>query len=747
MSSSELAALREAEAEMERKLLELRNQRAVIERIEREKELEAQKLAELSKPIELRVSFVSAHSIAFTGDYRWDVVEVFRSIPGRTYRGSQENSIPIKEFSEARKKLEALPFVTLIIKPEQAEFIEWATEAPAVLVDYSVEDQMIYVEPGPTTNLYLNRYTIPGVEERAENFSRRKYFIPLAESWRLPETLARYTPTYSNRALMIVEEQTLSRQRLDKIALKMTKDYPPLQKLTRPIYNRRTGRTESFYDALTGFQGAMIEFMCECDGGMINADDTGLGKTWTSIGRSELLHMEIRESDKNPQTLVVAKAANLTNWYREIENLTGAPPFVCVSGRPSIIDTSEILVKRAPYVLISMDTLSAILHQAEDGKILSRAEAKAKANSENLGVNFPWVTLFNLAAPDMLIVDEAHNLRNTTTRRWQAIRELNLPPNRIALTASPTVNSAMDLYPLIHITKPGLFDQANDFKEQYTSSGGRQPRNAEDLHRMMRTFFLRRTKKEVMKDLPDVTRIPYFHDLTPGAKEAYKEVLSGIYTKLEAFSPGSAGEQQEIFSILAQLTRLAQICAADKAQHFTPQLLKELAEENPSSKFLVFTHWLGTAHTIASLLGDAAACTVTRTGDEFYSMNAHERDQVFEAARTNPAIRFIVTTEAATEGSNIEYCDTVVFNDPFWTAKAHYQGEGRSHGRLSNPTPINALYIRAQTDIEDFRFATIERKMALAEGITNGIEQARTLAENNANEIIDHLRNNLWKMD
>jgi len=418
---------------------------------------------------------------------------------------------------------------------------------------------------------------------------------------------------------------------------------------------------------------------------------------------------------------------------REIGRLTeeAEEPLIIRSGKPDAETMHKIMIERIRFVIVSYDTLG------------SKTYTKKDIDPSATDGYYPWTQLFQSSPPDLLVMDEAHQIKNPTTHRFRAIRPLSFVENVLPLTASPILNRTAELWTLLHMVAPHHFPSYESFMQKYVGYGGGS-RDVEKLHELIRPMFLRRRKKDVQKDLPPINRINRYHTLSDEALESYNGVLQGLYISLAAFDPrGVGGERKEVMGILARITRLKQICAADKID-YTADLVTEIADET-EKPILIFSHFKGTAYEISRKLGSGAVCTVKRTEDDFVSMSADERDELFEAARADPKVKFIVTTEAAKEGHNLEFCHTVVFNDLFWTPEGHKQCEGRAYGRLSNPHPIDSFYIIADIDIERWIMELLEKKMAIIEETVDGVESSRDSSGGLAMELIQKVKDSMMR--
>lgn len=295
------------------------------------------------------------------------------------------------------------------------------------------------------------------------------------------------------------------------------------------------------------------------------------------------------------------------------------------------------------------------------------------------------------------------------------------------------------------MTDPIMFPSYQGFRNHYTWDG-QTAKNVDELHEVLRPRFIQRLKKDVQKDLPPINRQTLLVELSAQAKTDYSLALKGLYDQLAIFDPkGRKKGAISINHILAQIMRLKQICAADKVEYVAEFATDLIDQAEGGGKVLIFSQFKATANHIARLLGDQAVCTVTRSEDSFNSMNADQRDELFEDARDNPDVKFIVTTEAAQEGHNLEFCDYVIFNDQFWTPAAHDQCEGRAYGRLSNPHTIDSFYIIADVDIEKWMQELLDKKLAIIEEAVEGVEATRDLSGSIVMELIKKMKEEMGK--
>ncbi len=712
----------------ERKKYLLAEAAAYAEEAEREKE--AARLAkEREKPVTLTVNFISAGMVFFTNEFRDDLLKLLQATPGRQWNGTH-NAVPVKGAEEFFIAAEKLGNVRIKITRALEDEMDWWLHAPPWHVTVHPSKRHLLCHAGPQV---VNRHLLTPIPGAEWDESSKSWKLPLSEGWRIYKILERVQGVkYSDEAGSLILAQVEKRSRLDQLTGMQDTEDERLKILTRMV-TMPSGVSLPFWKALLPFQRVGTVFGLESGVRLLNGDDTGLGKTWQAYAMSEVLRLT---DVPTCQTVIVCKAGNIRNWVREGERLTGVTPLVCKGGKPDFFMIQEIVTKRHPYVVISHDTLGTYTFLPEE-------EEKEKPEE-----TYTWANIFKVSGPDVLIVDEAHAIKTPDTHRSRATRKLSFIPRVILLTASPILNRTEELWPLLYMLDPQTFKSHDQFVNTYTFNG-RQPRNVGQLHDLMKPVFIRRRKSEVQKDLPPINRITTYHDLSPKALKAYDKVLQGIYEEMDTtFDPLGKGEREfSVVNILSQIQRLKMVCAADTTDT-TVEQAEAYIEEHPDDKVLIFTQYKGTCDTIRRKLGHAAVGTVKRTPAGFVSLLPDQRDKLFEEARHDPKIKYIVAMANASsglEGHNIEFCGCVIFNDLLWTPKGHDQCEGRAYGRLSNPHAINSVYVVADTEIIRWIMELLEKKLAIIQHAIDNIETARDIHGSIGRELIQKIKDALWQ--
>ncbi|MFY8083472.1 MAG: DEAD/DEAH box helicase [Rubrivivax sp.] len=434
--------------------------------------------------------------------------------------------------------------------------------------------------------------------------------------------------------------------------------------------------------------------------GAILADDMGLGKTVQTLAL--LLH----RAALGP-ALVIAPTSVCGNWVAEAGRF--APSLRVLSFGEG--DRAEMLQTCGPGDVVV----------ASYG--LTQIEGQTFATRE-------WATL---------VLDEAQALKNAATKRAKAIVQLKAD-FRLALSGTPVENRLNDLWSLMNLLNPGLLGSSGQFTERFAGPIERQRDEAvrSRLRRLVSPFLLRRTKAQVLADLPPRTEI--VHRVEPGPEErAFLEATRR--SAIERVEHIEETDAQASFHVLAELTRLRR--AACDPRLAAPELgligakvqeFERLATELVAGrhKALVFSQFTDFLDLLAQRLQAAGLSYQMLTG----STPAAERTRRVAAFQAGEGDLFLISLKAGGFGLNLTAADYVIIVDPWWNPAAEDQASGRAH-RIGQQRPVTVYRLVTAGSIEERIIELHRHKRDLADGILEGQDQGKPLGAAEWRELLE----------
>jgi SNF2 family DNA or RNA helicase len=340
-----------------------------------------------------------------------------------------------------------------------------------------------------------------------------------------------------------------------------------------------------------------------------------------------------------------------------------------------------------------------------------------------------------------LVLDEAQALKNAATKRAKSVATLQAG-FRLALTGTPVENRLADLWSIMNLLNPGLLGSSTQFSERFAGAieRSRDDSARQRLRRLVSPFLLRRTKAQVLTDLPPRTEI--IHRVEPGPEErSFLEAARRSAIERVAQMGNDVGSGQAAFHVLAELTRLRR--AACDPRLVAPELgivgaktheFEQLATELVAGrhKALVFSQFTDFLKLLAERL---QACGI-RYQYLDGSTPAAERGKRVAAFQRGEGDLFLISLKAGGFGLNLTAADYVLIVDPWWNPAAEDQAMGRAH-RIGQQRPVTVYRLVTAGSVEE-RIVELHRdKRSLADGILEGQDNAAPIG---AAELRDLLR-------
>jgi superfamily II DNA or RNA helicase len=479
--------------------------------------------------------------------------------------------------------------------------------------------------------------------------------------------------------------------------------------------------------------------------GAVLADDMGLGKT------VQTLALLLQRAAGGP-ALVVAPTSVCGNWL--LETARFAPGLqVEFYGDGSLgdevdgeaIEAVEAADQTAPAAGDAVDNPRRAARRRQlralgPGQILVCSYALLQIDAELLGA-VDWHSV---------VVDEAQAIKNPATRRARAAVALK-SDFRLALTGTPIENRLGDLWAIMAFCNPGLLGSAEQFGKRFVNLIERDADDAQvklqatrRLRRLLSPFLLRRTKAEVLTDLPPRTEI--IHEVVPGSREralleALRQQAQDSVTQAISANADGGREGQNQFHVLAALTRLRR--AACDPRLVAPELgligakvheFEQLAVELVAGrhKALVFSQFTDFLALLRERL-DAAGLSYQYLDGSTPAAQRSQRVAAFQAGKGD---LFLISLKAGGFGLNLTMADYVIITDPWWNPAAEEQASARAH-RIGQLRPVTVYRLVTQGSIEEKIVSLHRSKRDLAEGILSGGEAAAPI---DAAQLMDLLK-------
>lgn len=417
---------------------------------------------------------------------------------------------------------------------------------------------------------------------------------------------------------------------------------------------------------LLPFQRAGVEFIENASGRAIVGDEMGLGKTAEALAYLQL-HPDYRPA------IIVVPASLKINWDREIHRFMSTKDRVMIlSGGKSF----DLDLMGGTIYIINYDILSK------------------------------WIDKLIAAKPAIVIFDEAHLMKNSRVKpkrenaerkgsqRGNAGMDLAGAAKRVlCLTGTPIVNRPIELFPLLNMVAPDAWSNAWRFIKTYCDPNAEKGNtditgafNLDDLHNRIKPWFIRRTKDQVLKELPEKRRSTLVVDFDKSKGSDYLAVMQGIKQVIE-----NSEAERTPSNVLAQIERAKQATCVGKLPAAI-DWIKNFLDTN--GKLVVFATHQFTIDQLMETFGDRA---VKVTGET----TGQKRQDAVDRFQNDPKVRlFVGNIKAAGVGITLTAASDVAFLEYPWTPGDLEQAADRVH-RVGQKNSVTVYYLVADGTIEE----------------------------------------------
>ena len=410
----------------------------------------------------------------------------------------------------------------------------------------------------------------------------------------------------------------------------------------------------------------------------ILADDMGLGKTL-----QVLVFYEQYVSKEKP-SLIVCPSSLMYNWMSEIEKFKIDVDAVCITG---IQDVRKDIIKENHELYIT--TYDYLRRDVE---------------------------LYMSMEFEYIVLDEAQFIKNPKTKNAQSVKSLK-SKHRLALTGTPIENGLSELWSIFDFLLPGYLYSLNYFTKNFEKpiQMGDDKRQAQ-LQKLVSPFILRRTKKQVLKDLPDKVEKDLWLNLSPEEKQLYLANLAQVNEQLQQ---QLELEKVDSILILAMMTRLRQICCEPRMlyENYTGESTKfkmcldliETLKEN-DKKVLLFSSFTS--------IFDSFIEEFNRRGIKYHmitgAVDKKKRKEEVDAFQRDDSNVFLISLKAGGTGLNLTKAQAVIHFDPWWNVSAQNQATDRAY-RIGQTKNVLVYQLLMKNTIEEKIYEMQKRKKAMSD--------------------------------
>lgn len=430
-----------------------------------------------------------------------------------------------------------------------------------------------------------------------------------------------------------------------------------------------------------------LQFLREHNLNGILADDMGLGKTIQTLAH---VLVEAEQGRLDAPILVIAPTSLMANWRLETNRFAPSLKVLVLHGTErheqfDKIDQHDVVL--TTYPLLARDKEVLLKHSYH-----------------------------------LLILDEAQVIKNPNTMAHRIVQQINAR-HRLCLTGTPMENHLGELWSLFYFLMPGFLGDQKKFNRVFRIPIEKQMDDdrRQNLARRVRPFMLRRTKTQVVAELPPKTEIIQNVELLPEQRALYESIRLAMHERVQQ-EIRDKGLKRSHIVILDALLKLRQVCCDPRlvklssAQTFTEsakmQLLLDIVPEMiaENRQILLFSQFTSMLALIEIEMEKLQIPYVKLTGQ------TKDRAAVIDAFQSGKVPLFLISLKAGGTGLNLTAADTVIHYDPWWNPAVENQATDRAY-RIGQDKPVFVHKLITVGTVEEKILQLQQRKADLLSGV------------------------------
>ena len=434
-----------------------------------------------------------------------------------------------------------------------------------------------------------------------------------------------------------------------------------------------------------------LNFLHEFSFSGILADDMGLGKTVQTLAFLQLLK---HRGELNKPSLIVMPTSLIGNWKNEITKFTPDLTFLELYG---------------------VDRAKAFKDIENHDLILTTYQLAQRDEEKYKDKRFGYI-----------ILDEAQKIKNPKTKMAIAIKSFH-SEYKLALSGTPIENHLGELWSIFDFLMRGFLDNLKLFKSFYQNPIEQEHdlKRRALLNKKIAPFILRRTKEEVVKELPPKTEIIKRAKFDKKQAKLYENIRVTMEQKVREAIAGKGLSRSHI-TILDALLKLRQVCcdpsllkleSAKKVKESAKlEMFLELIEDLEGRKVLVFSQFTSMLTILEKAIKKRKISYTKLTGA------TRKREEAIAKFTKGDANIFLISLKAGGVGLNLVEADTVIHYDPWWNPAVENQATDRAY-RIGQDKAVFVYKLIVENSIEEQIIKLQEKKKSLQAGIYKGSEE------------------------
>jgi SNF2 family DNA or RNA helicase len=420
--------------------------------------------------------------------------------------------------------------------------------------------------------------------------------------------------------------------------------------------------------------------------GGILADDMGLGKTLQVISLLD------QNKAKDQVSIVICPSSLILNWEDEIHKFSSTLRCSSVYGNIEEREKKIERYKEYDVLITSYDYIRRDIDKYSD-------------------INFYYI-----------ILDEAQYIKNQKTKNAVSVKKLH-GKNKLALTGTPIENSLAELWSIFDFLMPGYLYNYHYFQNHFETPIVKEEDEQKqiELKKLISPFILRRTKKEVLTELPEKIENVMPIEFHPEERKLYLAHLAKISEELQVKLDM---DKIDRIAILAMLTRLRQICCEPRVafeniekpsskMQACMELIKTLKENN--KKILLFSTFTSVLDLLQKELDKENITYYTLTG----KTGKEKRRELVQKFQSDNTTIFLISLKAGGTGLNLTAAEAVIHFDPWWNNSAQNQATDRAY-RIGQENTVQVFKLIMKDSIEERIMVLQEKKKGLSDTFVEG---------------------------